>query len=91
MADAKEGRVMLDTLAHARHLERAGLERQLAEAYTEALDRHVMRRMAAGLEPNLDRYVADLVAAGVAKPLAEAHAGALEMYVVPALREGRGV
>jgi hypothetical protein len=84
-------RVILDTLAHARHLERAGIERRLAEAYTEALDRRVMRRMAAGLEPDLDRYIADLVAAGVARPLAEAHARTLETYVVPALREGRGV
>jgi hypothetical protein len=79
--------MMLDTLAHARHLERAGLERRLAEAYTEALNRHVIRRMAAGLEPDLTRYIAELVAAGVERPVAEAHANALEMYAVPGLRE----
>jgi hypothetical protein len=82
--------MMLDTLAHAKHLERAGLERRLAEAYTEALNRHVIRRMAAGLEPDLARYIADLVAAGVERPLAEAHADALETYVVPSLSEERG-
>jgi hypothetical protein len=82
--------MMLDTLAHAKHLERAGLERRLAEAYTEALNRHVIRRMAAGLEPDLARYIADLVAAGVERPLAEAHASALETYVVPSLSEERG-
>jgi hypothetical protein len=82
--------MMLDTLAHARHLERAGLERRLAEAYTQALNQHVIRRMAAGLEPDLARYVADLVAAGVERPVAEAHADALERYVVPELRKERG-
>jgi hypothetical protein len=81
--------MMLDTLAHARHLERAGLERRLAEAYTEALNRHVIRRMAEGLEPDLARYTDDLIAAGVERLVAEAHASALETYVVPELREER--
>jgi hypothetical protein len=81
--------VILDTLAHARHLERAGLERRLAEAHTNALNRHVMRRIAAGGEPDFARYVADLVAAGVERRVAEAHARALETQVVPVLREER--
>ena len=82
--------MMLDTLAHARHLERAGLERRLAEAYTVALNRNVIRRMSEGLEPDLARYIADLVEAGVERRVAEAHADALERYVVPELREERG-
>jgi hypothetical protein len=51
----------LDTLAYAKHLEHAGIERPHAEALAEAMNAHVLPDLAT--RPDLENLRRDLVAA----------------------------
>ena len=48
----------IDTLAFAKHLERAGIDRNLAEAHAEAMSNHVFPQLAT--KADLDRIASDI-------------------------------
>jgi hypothetical protein len=48
----------IDTLAYAKHLEGAGIDRKIAEAHAEAMAQHVFPQLAA--KADLDRAVTEL-------------------------------
>jgi hypothetical protein len=49
---------MIDTLAFAKHLEGAGIDRKAAEAHAEAMARHVFPQLVA--KADLDKAVTEL-------------------------------
>jgi hypothetical protein len=58
---------MLDTLAYTKHLEGAGVDRKLAEAHAEAMNKHILPDLVtkADVESALDKMTLRMVLANI--------------------------